>query len=156
MIIQNDNGDVFEELIEVEENRASTFKPLTHSLIVVRFEGAHLLVFNKFHKYWELPGGMIDKSELPRTCALRELLEESNQIVTDPQFIGVMKFDLMPDYWVKAQRIEYGTLFFAELTTKQDFILNDEMSDICFWNGIDNIGFIEPIDAKMIELAEKK
>lgn len=59
---------------------------------------------------WELPGGMIDQRESPRTCAARELLEETNQSIPNLQFKGLMKFQLEPD-----DRLEFGALYRGEI-----------------------------------------
>lgn len=156
MIIKNLRGDIWEEMIDVDEKSISQFKPLTHSLIVVMYKEKSLLVFNRFKKHWELPGGMIDPGETARECAIRELKEEANQVVDNPMFIGVMKFLLVPDHWNKVVRTEYGTLFYSDINSENAFKENEEMSGLCFWNGVDDIGKIEPIDAKMIEIAKER
>lgn len=50
-----------------------------NALLVIRHDDKFLLMFNKWKKYWELPGGIIDEGETARECAVRELLEETNQ-----------------------------------------------------------------------------
>jgi len=156
MIINNRRGDIWEEMFDVDEKSISEFKPLTHSLIVVMYKEKSLLVFNRFKNHWELQGGMIDPGETARECAIRELKEEANQVVNNPTFVGVMKFMLVPDHWNIVVRTEYGTLYFSDISSENAFKENEEMSGFCFWNGVDDIGEIEPIDAKMIEIAKER
>jgi len=156
MILKNKNGDVFLEFLRVPESEASSFEPLTHSLIVAMYEGKSLIINNREKGHWELPGGRIDPGETPRECAVRELKEEANQRIPleDVEFLGVMKFDLMPDPWNKASHLEYGALYRAKVIYPEDFTPNNEASAICFWNGTEDVGEIDDIDKKLIEMAQ--
>jgi len=81
-----------------------------------------------------------------RDCAIRELEEETSQIVGVVKFVGMMKFKLKPD-----DRIEYGGLYAAEIVDFVKFQENEEATDILFWNGADDIGYINEIDEKLLE-----
>ncbi|WP_406683982.1 NUDIX hydrolase [Seonamhaeicola sp. MEBiC1930] len=156
MILKNNKGDVFEDFIDVKENKISQFLPLTHSVAVVIHDDKHLLVFNKQKEHWELPGGLIDKGESPSQCAIRETKEESNQEILDIKFLGIMKFELQPDYRIKVRRVEFGTLYFGKIKELGHFEKNPEISKICFWDGKENIGTIHSIDLKILELTKKR
>ncbi|WP_299549655.1 NUDIX hydrolase [Seonamhaeicola sp.] len=156
MILKNSKGDIFQDFIEVEETDVSKFSPLTHSLAVAEHKGNYLLVFNRFKKHWELPGGLIDKGESPRQCAIRETKEESNQELSEVRFLGIMTFDFQPDHRVKERRMEFGTLYFGNIKKILDFEKNSETSKLCFWDGKADIGTIGPFDAKLIELVKEK
>jgi hypothetical protein len=76
----------------------------------------YLLLKNTYRGLWELPGGMMDPgdgraaepSDLSngvasgavaggaRQCVVRECFEESNQIVPDPEFIGLARLAFAP------------------------------------------------------------
>jgi len=147
-ICVNKNGDIFEEFIKISENNILKEKldfPLTHSLIVVKNENGFLLMYNTWKKKWELAGGIIDNNETIRECVKRELLEETNQIAENLEFIGLMKFKL------KTGKTEYGGLFKGKITKERQFINNNESEKIIFWNGKDNIGYIDEIDQKLLE-----
>ena len=56
-----------------------------------------------------------------------------------------MKFKL------KTGKTEYGGLFKGKITKEKQFININESEKIIFWNGIDNIGYIDEIDQKLLE-----
>ncbi|MBS4178336.1 NUDIX domain-containing protein [Bacillus sp. FJAT-49731] len=120
--------------------------PLTHSLVVASYQGNFLLLFNKWRKYWELPGGMIDEGETPRECALRELYEETNQRIDNIKFKGLMKFQLKPD-----DRMEYGALYSGVISDLKPFNENDEAEQLILWNQVTDIGYIDEIDEKLLD-----
>ncbi|WP_177182658.1 NUDIX domain-containing protein [Paenibacillus sp. OV219] len=108
------------------------------------------MMFNKWSRSWELPGGVIESGESARECAIRELYEETNQIAADVALMGLMKFDLQPSFH-GPERTEYGALYYAKLDVVRDFVENDEAAKIIWWNGITDIGDIAIIDRKLIE-----
>lgn len=104
-ILTNKAGHIFLDFLKIGEQdiyKNSIDAPLTHSLVVAKYERKYLLMFNKWRKQWELAGGIIDAGETPRACAARELLEETNQVVEKLSFKGLVKFLLKPD-----DRLEY-------------------------------------------------
>jgi 8-oxo-dGTP diphosphatase len=103
-------------------------------------------MFNKWRKHWELPGGIIEKGETSRECAVRELYEETNQSLMHLRFKGLMKFCLKPD-----NRIEYGALYSGELIEIVPFQENNEAAKIIFWDMKSDIGYIDEIDEKLLE-----
>jgi 8-oxo-dGTP diphosphatase len=119
--------------------------PLTHALIVARNEKGFLLMYNIWKNKWEVPGGILEDGETLRKCAEREMLEETNQIAEKMEFKGLMRFKL------KSKKIEYGGLFSAYIKKERPFITNEESNKIVFWNGIDDIGYIDEIDKKLLE-----
>ncbi|WP_127532661.1 NUDIX domain-containing protein [Paenibacillus kobensis] len=152
-IVTDSKGNILLDFIRLEEKRvdaAALDAPLTHSLIVVEYEGKHLLLFNKWRNNWELPGGVIEQGETARECAIRELLEETNQIAHEVEFKGLMKFRLQPSFH-GPERTEYGALFSCRLKELHDFIENEEARSIVLWDGASDIGPIAEIDRKLIE-----
>jgi 8-oxo-dGTP diphosphatase len=146
MIVENKNGHRFLEFIRIGEDSIEDklYAPLTHSLAVIKHRGKVLLVFDKWKKVWELPGGSIEKDETPRECIVRELKEESGQQAEDLVFNGLMKFQLKPD-----DRIEYGALYSGTISAVQPFSENPEIKEILFLDKNDDIA-IDAIDERLI------
>lgn len=154
-IVKNKKGDILLDLIKDEEANIlnnEKYQPLTHSLVIVKCDGKYLLVFDKWKKLWEVPGGGIEGQETPRECAIREVYEETNLKVDDLEFIGIMKFSLQPD-----QRIEYGALYGAEIKglDLNGFTETDEIKKIILWDPsrtrAEDMGYIDEIDKKLLE-----
>lgn len=148
-ILVSRKGHIFLDFLGVREEELMNYvigAPLTHSLLVIKYQEKFLLMFNKWRQNWELPGGIIDKGETARECAVRELFEETNQTVSNLTFKGLMKFQLKPD-----DRIEYGALFSGEIINLNPFIDNDEAEQIILWDKVTDIGSIDEIDEKLLE-----
>ena len=147
-ICVNKDGVVFEELITIDENSVKKDElehPLTHALVVAKNEKGFLLMYNSWKNHWEVPGGIIEQGETMRKCAEREMLEETNQMAEKMEFKGLMKFRF------KNNRTEFGGLFSAYIKEERQFINNEEAKKIIFWNGADDIGYIDEIDKKILE-----
>lgn len=144
----NQKGDIFEELIDITEDQleqANLDFPITHALVVARNKNGFLLLFNNWKQNWELAGGICEPGETLRECALREMLEETNQIPGRVDFKGLMKFHL------KNGKTEYGGLFSADIDNERPFLENDEASRITFWDGQNDIGYIDEIDKELLK-----
>jgi 8-oxo-dGTP diphosphatase len=144
----NKNGDIFEKFINISENEVNqeNYKyPITHALVVAKNKKGYLLAYNVWRNNWELAGGIIENGETMRECAAREMKEETNQIAKKMEFRGLMRFKL------KNGKIEYGGLFNAKIETERPFIKNKETNKIVFWNGVEDIGYINEIDKKLLE-----
>ena len=55
------------------------------------------------------------------------------------------------DLKILTKIIEYGGLFKGKIIKERQFINNNESEKIIFWNGKDNIGYIDEIDQKLLE-----
>jgi hypothetical protein len=62
--------------------------PMPAALVALWCGKDVLLVFDRFRRQWELPGGRIDPGEGPCQAAVRELQEESGLHVPDLTFAG--------------------------------------------------------------------
>ncbi len=151
MLTNDEAGNILLDIVrgpEAELFARPDLVPLTHALIIAKKNDRILFVFNRFNKSWELPGGVIDPSEAPGECALRELLEESNQVLQNMEFMGLMKLELMNKYGsAEPSRLEYGALFQGNVEKDREFKDNSEVQAITWWDGHENIGPVTGIDA---------
>ncbi|MDR6552596.1 NUDIX domain-containing protein [Paenibacillus qinlingensis] len=154
MVIMTDaKGNIFLEFLEIAESQLDVIQldaPLTHALIVVKYQGKYLFMHNKWRNIWELPGGIIEEGESAKQCVIRELFEETNQKLEEVDFKGLMKFRLKPSFH-GPERTEFGALFSGQLCQLDDFIENEEARAIILWDGSSHIGQIGEIDKKLIE-----
>lgn len=144
----NQKGDVFEELLEITEEQVDQISldyPITHAFVVAKNQEGFLLLFNSWKDNWELAGGLLEPGESLRECAIREMLEETNQTPVRIEFKGLMKFKL------RTGKIEYGGLFCADIEEEMPFQMNEEANKIIFWGGIKDIGYIDEIDKELLK-----
>jgi 8-oxo-dGTP diphosphatase len=141
------HGDVLLDFVPVKDGGRWMNRSLGFSVIVLRFEGKTLLVHNRHKQHWENPGGHREKDETPLECVLREILEETGQTPEYVRAEGIISIQS-----VNKGKIVYGAIFSGTVKTLKDFKNNDEITAICCWNGIDDIGYINEIDRKLIEI----
>ncbi len=146
--VANHGGTTLEAILEVPEARLSAplEHPLTHALVVARHAGRHLLLFNRYRKRWELPGGIIEPGETPRACAARELAEETGQLATELVYRGLMHVRFA------SGKEEFGALYTTELEELRPFSANEEAERIALWDGREDIGDVEEIDAALLDV----
>lgn len=153
-IVDDVKGNQLLEVYMGDENEIinnSEYRPLTSSLVIVKSHKGFMLLKNKYRNEWELAGGMIEDVETPRECAVRECFEESGYCIQNPRFVGMMKFFLRPSYHLPNERIEYTTLYCADIIDFKDFKQNDEMTDLCWYHIGDKIDNASRIDIKLLE-----
>ncbi|MDE7416592.1 MAG: NUDIX domain-containing protein [Lachnospiraceae bacterium] len=116
MMFKDSKGNEFVELIKIGENTAmEQYTPVTHCLAVVMVGSDYLLGWNRWRKDWETFGGCMEEGETMRECIIRECLEEIGLPDLPLEYIGLMHFNLMPDYFSTEYREEYGGLYGVKL-----------------------------------------
>ena len=123
----------------------ANIKPITHSLVIIKHCDKYLLVWDKWKKMWELPGGSREDNESPLMCAAREVYEETNQDLTEIKLNGIMKF-IFPN-----KKVEYGCLYSANIASFIKFNETSEIGKIILWDKVADIGTIDDIDMKLLE-----
>lgn len=156
-ILKDWDGNIFISMTNEDESTLSQYEKLTHCLAVVKVGEDYLLGWNKWRNRWEIFGGCIDKGETPRECIVRECYEELGIESADFQYLGVMKFLMMPDYFSSEERIEYGGLYGVTL---EDVSIEeiykqindrDEIVKLALYRDIKDKEPIAPIDEKLLE-----
>jgi 8-oxo-dGTP diphosphatase len=158
-IAVNRHGIALLEYRQIPETELASniYRPLLITFMVIRHNQDFLLVHHRQRQTWELPGGHIEAGENARDCAARELFEETGQRVEQLDFRAVLKYHAPPDsrvYWGIHHGIYYGTLFSGELPSPAPFRENEEIERITFWDGEKYIGYIDDIDAAVINLIQ--
>ena len=156
-IVKDKRGNELLALIKGEEEQLINnpeYRPLTSSFVIIKSSKGFMLLKNRYRNEWELPGGMIDADETPRDCAIRECFEESGNTVTDLRFVGMLKFFLKPSHHLPEERIEYTALYCAYLDNIGAFVPNEEMAELYWYNGKDEIGDASAIDIKLLDYFE--
>ncbi|GAA1903663.1 hypothetical protein GCM10009716_12050 [Streptomyces sodiiphilus] len=94
-----------------EEDRPGT-EPPAYALAALWRRERLLLVRVRSRGCWELPGGGIEPGESPRQAAVREVREETGQIIAAEQLVFAgFPYTRLPD-----RRVRYGALYHARLT----------------------------------------
>ena len=64
--------------------------PCTYAVAIINTDEGVILVRNRFHHRWELPGGFIGKDESSLACVAREVYEESGIEANDLSLMGAV------------------------------------------------------------------
>lgn len=148
-VLSNRTGDVLIEFHPdaVLEAASTLFTvPPVFAMVIPVCQEKILFVYNNWRKEWEVPAGHIDEGETPHQAALRELDEESGQVIAEATYIGLCLIR------TAKQRLEPGVLFTCELATLQPFKANAETSDWMLWDLASPVeGHIDEISLWLVE-----
>jgi 8-oxo-dGTP diphosphatase len=114
----------FVALHEVAEDDRRLW-PLRFAVVVAHAPGGVVLVFNRYRKVWELPGGLIDAGETARDSAARELREEAGCTAEALEWLGVVEVDDGARH--------RGAVFGCALPAISMDYLSDETGGIALW-----------------------
>jgi 8-oxo-dGTP diphosphatase len=109
---------------EAPESSRFRDEPLAFALMLARGGEGVVMVFNKYRRVWELPGGLIDPGEGPRDAAQRELREEAGCEARDVRWLGVTE--------VNDGRTFFGGVFACEVVLPE-FVENEEIGGLAWW-----------------------
>ena len=114
---------------------------------ILLYKDKLVVCWNKHRNNWELPGGGKEKGENPTQCVIREIQEEISQTVTDLQICCLHKV-----FIPRINEEIIGVTFYGELKVLKTFFENDEMSKMALWDMKTNIGDMDEVDMKIVEL----
>lgn len=156
-ILEDSDGNRFLSFVRNHEDDLVNHDPLTHCLCVVKVGNDYLLGWNKWRNRWEIFGGCIDKNESAAECIAREGLEELGILGGSYEYIGLMKFHMMPDWFSPEQRIEYGALYGithpdTDISSIYDRIQDrDEIVRLALYSEITDKKSIASIDEELLK-----
>ncbi|MFL8939223.1 8-oxo-dGTP diphosphatase [[Bacillus] enclensis] len=140
------NGYEFMDFLRINEEEMSTYRPLAGSFAVVKYGGKVLMCYNVWRKQWELPAGRREGVETPKECAMRELYEETGQVITDMEFSGLLKSKN-----TKNGDVKYNPVYVTVIEEIQPFIENEETSEIRLWDLKEEIGDLDMVDIRILD-----
>lgn len=156
-ILKDWDGNIFISFENVDEVELEDCSQLTHCLAVVKIANDYLLGWNRWRNRWEVFGGCIDDGETARQCIIRECYEELGVNNCEIEYLGLMKFRMMPDYYSSEERIEYGGLYgisFVNISAddiRAQMNNRDEITKVALYSEVKNQEPIAPIDEKLLE-----
>jgi 8-oxo-dGTP diphosphatase len=147
-VVRDADGNVLVDIHFVAESDLGLLErqlPMPASLVVVRFEGSVLMIFDSWRRQWELPGGKREPGETARQAAMRELAEETDIEAVDMDFVAVAECDLR-----RPNRREYTALYRTDLQMAPQLVINDEALAFLWWNPHSSIAaHMNALDAEM-------
>ena len=69
---------------------------------------------------WALPGGHLEYGESPEECAIREVLEETNLVITSPKFVAITN-----DIFIEDEK-HYITIIMQAIHPENGLLINKE------------------------------
>lgn len=112
-------------LHEVPEAEAAGIAAPVFAVVIARSARGAVLVFNRYRKVWELPGGFIDPGESPREAARRELLEEAECRGRGFHWLALAE--------VSDGATHFGAVFRCEVTEVPAAVQNEEIGGLAYW-----------------------
>ena len=107
-----------------ESDPAGALAP-AFAVVMARGPAGVVLVFNRYRKVWELPGGMIDPGESARDCARRELAEEAECAAGPLDWLGIVEVD--------DGRRHCGAVFACDVAAVPARVSNAEIDGVAIW-----------------------
>ncbi|MDH5606757.1 MAG: NUDIX hydrolase, partial [Anaerolineae bacterium] len=149
ILAENKTGIQLLEYLNIPEHNIDYYKPLSSAYAIIQVGGNVLIGFNKWRNQWEFPAGKLDAGETARDAAVRELAEETHQVVQNLAFKGLFR---IYDKIQKERR--YKSVFTGRLDVLAEFkqAEKDEMKEIILWNMKDDIGYVDEVDFKIVNM----
>lgn len=141
--IQN-NGFKFLDFLFIKEKEMFNYHRLAGSYAVLKCNHKFLFCYNTLRKQWELPAGQREENEWPKECAIRELYEETGQVITELDFLGLLKVKNLINNGIK-----YNPIYFTTVENLQLFQENSETSAIKLWDLKEEIGCVDGVDLSL-------
>jgi 8-oxo-dGTP diphosphatase len=134
---------------------AEPLPPVNFAVMIARYDGSSLFVYNRLRACWELPGGLVDEGETAQAAAERELFEETGQRTLSSRFLGLLEFITEAH-----EGNLLGALFCCDIEALKPFIPNEEIAELALWSGqehigVRNVGVVSDVDRRLSALYAK-
>lgn len=110
---------------DVSESACTRIAPPVFTVVIAQSPVGTVLVFNRYRRVWELPGGLIDAGESPRDAARRELLEEAECGAHHLAWLGLVE--------ISDGDTHFGAVFRCQVYDAPATVQNDEIGGIAYW-----------------------
>ena len=157
MLAVDQAGNKLLDFIKItEEDAALQFSQVSVCLLVVKIGEDYLMGFNHWRKCWEIFGGCPEEGETMREAMVREAKEELG-IDCIPEWLGLARFEMQPDYFSNEVREEYGAIFGVSLSEEymeqieKMRIDREEIEKIALLGEISSGEEIRELDRKLTE-----
>lgn len=118
---------------------------------ILIYKGKLLVCWNKYRNNWELPGGGKEKGEDLTQSVIREIYEETSQRVED------LKICCTHKVFIPRMKAEIVCVtFYGELKAMTSFTENEEISKIALWDMKTDVGDMDAVDVKIVDLILNK
>jgi 8-oxo-dGTP diphosphatase len=115
----------FVALHEVPESDCAQVADPAFAVVIARSPAGIVLVFNRWRKVWELPGGLIDAGESARDSAARELAEEAGCIARNLTWLGLVE--------VADTTSHFGGVFACDVDAIPADFQSEEIGAVSVW-----------------------
>jgi 8-oxo-dGTP diphosphatase len=115
----------FVTLHETPESDCASIGDPTFAVVLARGAQGMVVVFNRYRKVWELPGGLIDAGETARASAARELAEEAGCTARNLQWLGLVE--------VADAAAHFGAVYTCDVDVVPASFSSDEIGAIGVW-----------------------
>ncbi|TDV56460.1 NUDIX hydrolase [Actinophytocola oryzae] len=126
--IRDNAGNALVDFRVADEQELNPLAAVPASLVVVTHDDAVLMMFDRWRRQWELPGGQREPGETARQTAVRELREETGIDDVTLTFAAVAEFVL-----TKPVRRELLAIYRVRLPVSPSLTTNDEALDFQWW-----------------------
>jgi ADP-ribose pyrophosphatase YjhB (NUDIX family) len=135
-----------------EGNAAQARKRVAVKLLIQDQAGRMLLVNPTYKEYWDLPGGMVEANEPPKTAAIRELQEELGYTPTIGNLLRV-EWDRAHGPWDDQLILTFDGGILTTDDVEQLRVIDPEISEFGFFDLSHATGVLRPDIAQQLASA---
>lgn len=127
---------------DVTEPEHTLIATPTFAVALARSSDGVVLVFNRYRKVWELPGGLIDAGESPRDAVARELGEEAGCTAQNLRWLGLVEVDDGVRH--------FGAVFACEVSDVPAAFQSEEIGALGRWRRGEHLSPLGDSDAALL------